>query len=83
MKYHLREYFKENHTNHGWCLKLDIKQYFKSTPHGKLKEIVKKYVQEPHFQQHVIQIIDSFADSRSIIEIAADPFGERGIGLGS
>lgn len=85
---HLQQYFRENKTNKGWYLELDIKKYFDSTPHGRLKDIVTKYVTEPNFRNHIIEIIDSFSDSRDNIpggklQIMADPFGRRGVGLGS
>lgn len=83
MKYHLRRYFLENHTNKGYYVKLDIHHYFQSTPHQKLKEIVAKRIVQPDFQKRVFEIIDSFKDERSEEEITNDPFGSRGIGLGS
>lgn len=83
MKYHLTQYFKDNKTNKGYYLKLDIRHYFESTPHEKLKKIVAYYIKELHFQEHVFKIIDSFEDKRSEDQIKLDPFGKRGIGLGS
>ena len=83
MKYHLRKYFLENHTNKGYYVKLDIHHYFQSTPHQKLKEIVAERIVQPDFQKRVFEIIDSFKDERPQEEISHDEFGERGIGLGS
>lgn len=83
MKYHLNKYFHENNTNEGYYLKLDIHHYFESTPHEELKKIVKYYIREENFQKIVFDIIDSFDDKRSDKEIKLDPFGKRGIGLGS
>lgn len=81
--YHLRDYYEEYKTNKGFYLKLDIRHYFERTPHKQLKNIVKYYIREPHFQAHVFKIIDSFEDKRSQVEIDSDPYGKRGIGLGS
>jgi len=83
VKYHLHRYFVENKTSEGYCVKLDIRHYFNSTSRRILKEKVLKTVKEPHFCEHVCKIIDSFDDPRPKAEIEADPFGSRGIGLGS
>ena len=80
----LHGYYEDNgHSNVGYAIKLDIHNYFGSTPHELLKECVAKVVDEPHFKHHVFEIIDSFEDNRRENEISKDPFGRRGIGLGS
>lgn len=80
---HLQHYFRHNSTNYGYYMLIDIKNYFGSTPHQLLKECVAKYVSEVHFRDHVFEIIDSFKDNRPLTEINKDPFGQRGVGLGS
>lgn len=79
----LHKYYTDNHTNHGYAIVIDMHNYFGSTPHKLLKECVEKAVPEPNFKRHVFDIIDSFVDEREPSEIAADPFGVRGVGLGS
>lgn len=80
----LQRFYRHNgRSNKGYYLKLDIKKYFDSTPHEMLKKDVAKVVKEPNFRKHVFAIIDSFEDSRPYEEIKKDPFGRRGIGLGS
>lgn len=80
----LHGYFVDNgRSNIGYAIKLDIHNYFGSTPHGLLKECVASAVDEPNFKRHVFEIIDSFEDNRAESDISKDPFGRRGIGLGS
>lgn len=67
----------------AYALKLDIKKFFPSIPHTIAKAAVAKRVPDPDFVRHVYAIIDSFTDPRPPAEIAADPFGPRGIALGS
>ena len=40
MKVHLHRWYNERHSNEGAYVVIDIKKYFNSTPHIKLKEIV-------------------------------------------
>ena len=62
---------------------LDVKKYFPSTPHDELKEMDKRRISEERFLPFLYEIIDSNKDERPREEIDADPFGERGTGLGS
>jgi len=62
---------------------LDGKSYFSSTPHDDLKEMDKERVSDDRYLPFLYEIIDSSKDERPKEEIAADPFGERGTGLGS
>lgn len=62
---------------------LDIKKYFPSTPHREIKEMDREKISEPMFIQYLDEIVDSVRDPRCKEEIDADPFGERGTGLGS
>lgn len=79
----LQRYFRKHHNNDGRYDHLDIKGYFPNTPHILTKETVEKYVKDAELRQHIFKIIDSFKDSRSPEEVAADRFGERGTALGS
>lgn len=83
VKHHLHRFWIENHTNHGWYLKLDIAHYFQSTPHLLLKTLVRRKIIQPDFCRMLDMIIDSFEDPRTADAISADRFGARGIGLGS
>lgn len=82
LKTHLYRYFSENKTNKGWAAHLDIRHYFPSTPHETAKDTIRKRVTDAEFVRQVETIIDSFTDMRPENEIAADPFGKRGIHLG-
>ena len=62
---------------------LDVKKYFPSTPHNELKEMDRKRISEERFLPFLYEIIESSKDERPLEEIAKDPFGERGTGLGS
>jgi len=66
-----------------WVAKLDISKFFPSIPHIVAKAAAAKRIRDEHFRQHVFDIIDSFKDERPQAEIDADPFGPRGIALGS
>ena len=62
---------------------LDIRKYFPSTPHKLIKELDRQMITEPRFWPYLDEIIDSLKDPRPESEVAADPFGPRGTGLGS
>lgn len=62
---------------------IDIRQYFPTTPQEKVKENDRKRIKEKLFIQYLDEIIDMQGDSRPADEIAKDPFGKRGTGLGS
>lgn len=66
-----------------WGTHLDIKGYFPNTPHKAIKEMDLRKITEPEFIPYLNEIIDSQKDERPEEEISADPFGERGTGLGS
>ena len=82
---HLRQfYFKSNYrSNIGWYVKIDVKKFFDSTPHSVLKSVVKKTVKDSWMLERVWEIIDSVEDPRPSTEILKDPFGSRGVVLGS
>lgn len=66
-----------------WGVHLDVRKYFPSTPQKLVKELDRAKITEPLFIPYLDEIIDMQEDSRSREEIAADPFGKRGTGLGS
>lgn len=82
---HLRQfYFKGGRcSNEGWYVKIDVKKFFDSTPHSVLKSVVKKTVKDGWMLERVWEIIDSVEDPRHSTEILEDPFGSRGVVLGS
>lgn len=65
---HMRDYYRKNGSE-GYVIKGDFKSYFDSIDHDVLYEIIKK----------------SFYDERiiSLCKKTIDPFGEKGLGLGS
>lgn len=75
--------FYREHGNSGYAIHLDVKKYFPSTPHEIAKALVAEKVTNKDYVKYVHEIIDSFPDNRTEEEIANDPFGLRGIGLGS
>lgn len=62
---------------------LDIRKYFPSTPQTLVHDLDKARIQDPLFLPYLDEIIDMQDDPRTTEEIAADPFGRRGTGLGS
>ena len=69
IKTHLSKSFREYGNNNFWYLKCNIRHFFESIDHEKLKEFVKKRVKSDLELSLVFQVIDSF--------------GDRGLGLGS
>lgn len=59
LEHHLRSYF-EQHGRTGYVLKIDIKDYFGSTPHIVAKQAMRKRVDDPYVLQYVEMVIDSF-----------------------
>jgi len=72
LKCHLQRFYRKNKLN-GWVLKIDIHDYFGSTPHDVVKDAVTKRVQDPWVREHIFNIVDSFNH--------IDP--DKGMGLGS
>ena len=72
LKCHLQRFYRKHGTN-GWVLKVDIHDYFGSTPHEVAKVAVRKRVPDAWAREHVGMIIDSFD------HITPD----KGMGLGS
>ena len=72
LKCHLQRFYRKHGLN-GWVLKVDIHDFFGSTPHDVVKAAVAKRIPDPWVRQQVYTIIDSFD------HIAPD----KGMGLGS
>ena len=56
---HLRRYWRKNGCT-GWYLRLDIRKFFDSIPHDKLKAMVSRLVRNPEFVWLACEVIDSF-----------------------
>lgn len=72
LKCHLQRFYRKHGLN-GWVLKVDIHDFFGSTPHNVVKAAVAKRIPDPWVREQVYTIIDSFD------HIAPD----KGMGLGS
>ena len=72
LKCHLQRFYRK-HGLDGWVLKVDIHDFFGSTPHDVVKAAVTKRVPDPWVREQVFNIVDSFD------HIAPD----KGMGLGS
>ena len=66
---HLKRFYRKHKLN-GYILKLDIKNYFGSTPHSVAKNAVRKRVKDEWVRNKIFDVIDSYS-------------GETGLGLGS
>ena len=65
---HMQRFWRKHGMN-GWVLRLDIRKFFDSIPHDRLKDMVMTKVTNPEFAWLACEVIDSFDDP--------------GIGLGS
>lgn len=72
LKCHLQRFYRK-HGRDGYVLKVDIHDFFGSTPHKTAKKAIDKRVKDEWTKKMVYDVIDSFT------HIASD----RGIGLGS
>jgi len=70
---HLQRFYRKHGTD-GWVLKIDIKNFFGSTPHSLALKAVTDHVSNPWAVKMVKQVIDSYNHGE-------DP--EVGMGLGS
>lgn len=82
IKKHLQYHFR-HHGLTGWVLRIDISKFFDSIPHSVAKSVIDKRISNAKVRSMIHDIIDSFKDQRDLDLIFSDPFGERGIGLGS
>lgn len=58
----LLQRYSRKHGDKGWFLKLDIKSFFSSIPHGKLKEMARKKIRNKEHLEIVERLVDSFPD---------------------
>ena len=72
LKCHLQRFYRK-HGLDGWVLKVDIHDFFGSTPHDVVKAAVAKRIPDPWVREQVYTIVDSFTN------VAPD----HGMGLGS
>ena len=79
----LERYYRKYGDRQGYAAHLDVKSYFPNTAHSEIKRILKERVRDTDFLPLLFEIVDSYEDKRTEEEIREDPFGERGIGLGS
>ena len=73
LKVHMLRFYHK-HGRNGYVLKIDLKDFFGSTPHAVAKAAVNKRAKDQWAQERVAEIIDSFDQGE-------DP--EIGLGLGS
>jgi len=85
LKTHMRRFFMEEHTNQGYIVRLDIRKYFPSIPHQKLKEVVLPDIESPLMRHLLEMIIDESVKVKCEEDLSFNDqgFGVRGIGLGS
>lgn len=69
--------FYRKHGRNGYVLKIDIKDYFGSTPHDVVKRVYDKYIPDEWARSMMYMIVDSFDG-----KIVGKPSG-IGLGLGS
>ncbi len=79
----LQRVYRETGMNEGWAVHLDVRKYFPSTPQGMLLDMDRELIAEPMFLPYLAEIVRSLKDERPADDVAADPFGARGTGLGS
>lgn len=86
---HLQEHYAK-HGNEGYILQIDLKDYFASIPHDKMKELIRQKFTDPKLIHLIEQFIDAFAEAKmkemeQFKEVAME-YGEKyakGLGLGS
>jgi len=76
-----RMYIQSGTTGYG--VHIDIRKYFPSTPHAAVLGLESRKITEERFLPYLEEICESVKDKRAPEEVAADPHGERGTGLGS
>lgn len=70
---HMQRFFRRYGLD-GWVLKIDVKDYFGSTPHKTARAAAAECVREPWALEHMYKIIESYATPEK---------PDSGIGLGS
>ena len=76
---HLHEYYRK-YGREGYILKIDLKNYFASIPHDKLKEMYMKHITDEKVLRLTFGYVDSFADYK---RAHGDKDAAVGLGLGS
>lgn len=79
----LDKIYRQDGSNAGYGVHLDIKKYFPSTPHNDVLLLDQRLISEKRYVPYLAELVQSHPDERPAEIIAADPFGERGTGLGS
>ena len=82
----LQQHYRK-HGNEGYILQIDLKDYFGSIPHGKLKEMIREKFTDERIIRLTEQFIDAFAEEKmremkKFKEVAAECGEEYAIGLG-
>lgn len=72
LKTHLRKFYLK-HGNEGYVLKVDMKNYFGSTPHATIKKALTRVLADEWVLQTSFNIVDSYNEDGT----------ETGVGLGS
>lgn len=62
---------------------LDIRKFFPSTPQALVHGLDRKRIKDRRYLPYLDEIVDMQEDPRTEDEIAEDPYGRRGTGLGS
>lgn len=85
LKEHLHRYYRENNTNKGYIVRLDIRKYFPSIPHELLKKSLAELNLDKKIFDILCMIIDDFVKVKFEDDLSFNEpnFGIRGIGLGS
>lgn len=79
----LHRIYQEDSTNTGYGVHLDVRKYFPSTPHGLIIRMDAEKISEKRYLPFLKEISESAKDPRPAEDVAADPHGSRGTGLGS
>lgn len=59
LKYHLQDFYRHNNfSNDGWILLIDLKNFFASIPHDKLKEKISEKIKDEQLLNLIFAIID-------------------------
>lgn len=79
----LQQIYRETGSNEGWGVHMDLQKYFPSTPHSEIHKLDRDRITDHEYLPYLDEIVESVKDCRAPADIAADPFGARGTGLGS
>jgi len=79
----LRKLYMKDGMNDGYGIHIDVRKYFPSTPHSLLHDLDEAVITDRRYMPFLHEIVESTTDERAAEDKQADPFGERGTGLGS